>query len=312
MGILDDTLADATRPLPGAQVLRRTDDEAAVDDPILEQAAPPVDGATTLYRLQKESGVSPPQAPPGPHPAHDGGPRPSPRAVAAVEIHDASLPLINSRNGLETGEGQASRRQSDVRGQFASSDAAESISPSGDVVSTVVRGNVDTAPLSPEGTWVQVQRDDSNAQGSRETGRGAPSGDLHDETPPRAALRATDVPPLPPGPAGRHARHEAAAGAAPAPLQVPHEPGRPRAHAAPGVVVAVSNSPPGARFDAAPARPTLPAAPMPARPLPPADAAPRLSIGRIEVVVLAQAPAARQPAATADSAFASKNYLRRL
>lgn len=310
MGILDDTLADAARPLPGTEVLRRADDEAAADEPMLDVAPPPADGATTLYRLQKESGVSPPQAPPGLHPAHDGGPRSSPRAVAAVEMHDASLPLVNSRNGLETGEGQASRRQSDVRGQFASSDAAESISSSGDVVSTVVRSNVDTAPLSREGTWVQVQRDDSNAQGSRETGRGAPSGDLHRAAPPGATPEAVaaDAPSPPAGAGGRPALHEAAAG--PVPQPGPREAGRPRVDTAPRVGVAVS--PPPARLEALPARVAFPTAPTPARPAPATDAAPRLSIGRIEVVVLAPAPAARAPAAVADSAFASKNYLRRL
>ncbi|MCK7500250.1 MAG: hypothetical protein MZW92_65585 [Comamonadaceae bacterium] len=111
MGILDDTLLDAARPLPQLTVRRAIDDAALEFDP--EPAEEPT-AALTVFRLQKDGGVDPPVAPPAPRlrmqarlrRAHS-----TPRLGFLTTLRSSS---VTSIEGLENRSDRASTWNSDA------------------------------------------------------------------------------------------------------------------------------------------------------------------------------------------------------
>lgn len=308
MGILDDTLLDASRPLPQL-TLRR-----AAGDAVPEFAPEPADDpgeALTVYRLQKDGGGNPPVAPPAPRAVDAVSGAAGPLHAPVGKFDDATLQFVNSIEGLETGKGQASTRNSDAtdrQERLVSPDPSHRLDYGASTGSSVFSNRV-PSPSDDPGKF--VHRIGSSDGMRRATGRGAPSGEPVTPSP-DAALPANRGPGAFPPAAGQRAGEAAAAGAVDGF----------------GVEASAGVSPPAAaavgerRRQAAPlAAPPAPAAAARPAAVPAAaprmqaaspPAAPRLSIGRIEVTVLAAPQPAPKPAPAPSDAFLSKHYLRRL
>ncbi len=318
MGILDDTLRDADRPLPTRVLRRAMAGEAPAE-------APPDEGdGLTLYRLQKHGATTAPLAPPAPRAVEAGAPAARPFHAPVGIVIDASPQYGTSMDGLATGKGQESSRNSDATDRQQSSMSPDSLLRLDYDVATGVSIRSRQTPSPFDNFGNSVQRTDSSDGMRRETGRGAASGDPNNDTvAPAAAMPSPDsaaaISPMPDGtaretPAAVPGEALAAAVASPAtPAGAPPRTGR-----QPASAIAPTSSRP-ARVVAAPpavrspvsARVAADGPPAAARPEP-HDTAPRLAIGRIEVTVLGEAKPAPKPRAAADDAFLSKHYLRRL
>ncbi len=324
MGILDDTLSDASRPLP-AYTLRR----ASADEPLPDSAAEAAadDGeAMTIYRLQKSGAPIAPQAPPAPRAVEAGAPAASPFHAPVGNFIDASLQFVTSMDGLETGKGQEGTRNSNATDRQRPTDSPDPLLrlEYDDATGSSHSSRRDPSPLDDFGD--SAQRKDSSDGMRRATGRGAASGDPSEGPRQRAATLAAvgERRPQATLPARRRDDESQPTAAISTPAadgaatvvgaEAEHGPGqapadRPAAQVRPRSVAGVGEA--GGPVAAAP------------RPMPRehprgaadgADVQPRLSIGRIEVTVLSEPrPAARAaPSRPADEAFLSKHYLRRL
>jgi len=227
MGLLQDTVRDARRPLPASFALRRSAADASpieTDDPP-EPADP---GALTVYRLQKEGGSAPPMASPaGPRPAREAGaPAGRPEGIAVL-THGAVRPDRKVIDRVETRQDRLPEQQSDDSGVPASRVPAAPVAalmeagpaPAGsnpssaDVGNVPARAPVPASVVAPAGhgeaashvnpSDSQRERDSGNKPStgwSRENGQDAPSEDLSVRaagTPGRAAESAQDASPLP-------------------------------------------------------------------------------------------------------------------
>jgi len=323
MGILDDTLSDASRPLP-AYTLRR----AAAGEPVpdsVPDAAPDDGEAMTIYRLQKSGAPIAPQAPPAPRAVEAGAPAASPFHAPVGNFIDASHQFVTSMDGLETGKGQESTRNSNATDKQQPTDSPDTLLrlEYDDATGYSNSSRRDPSPLDDFGN--SAQRKDSSDGMRRATGRGAASGDppggprqramtlpaVGDggPRPIRPARRRDDAvspPPAPTAPADDRSLAGGSSGDPSGPAQAPAG-----SHSLPIDSHAVARGAAGSALAGDPLRPQ--------REQPPtssgrSDVQPRLSIGRIEVTVLSEPkPAARiAPSKTADDAFLSKHYLRRL
>jgi hypothetical protein len=346
MGILDDTLSDAGRPLP-QHLLRRSTETATSEstESTKLDPEPPADNgdALTVYRLQKDGGSIPPVAPA------------APRALAADvltgrPLHapvgfscDASRQSMISIDGLETGKEPVSTWNSDAtdRQERLFSPVVSHRLSYGESTRSSISSNQIPFPSDDPGKL--VQRIDSSDGMRRKRGRGAPSGDASAT---HAATMATDrqsgsetadrtapalVPPANGETAAQSSTGPAAAQASSAPLAAVFPPparwqaepspaagpGRVDAHAIPASDGAAPQPPgagrPGTRRSQLADTTPSEIRSQPGKPpgFTPA-VGPRLSIGRIEVTVVAapqQTPAQRP---VTDDAFLSKHYLRRL
>lgn len=320
MGILDDTLSDASRPLPRLTVRR-----APADAPEFDSEPPADDGdALTVYRLQKDGGHLPPVAPPAPR-ALDAGSFDAGSLHAPVGyFYDASRQSFISIDGLETGKEPVRTWNSDAtdkQERLASPDFSHRLSY-GVLTGSSISSSQVPSPFDYSGKL--VQRIDSSDGMRRTTGRGAPSGE------PSPLVAATATPAATSGATTSASEADDRTIAATGPDASAHsalpadsraqpasEQSRERAYAARDTSPATTGTGAGSRRVAS-------AGFMPASPRPPAGgqnsarsgtalaAAPQLSIGRIDVTVIAPAqPPARPPTAPSD-AFLSKHYLRRL
>jgi hypothetical protein len=336
MGILDDTLSDAGRPLPQSIVRRAATAATTEFDP-----EPPADngGALTVYRLQKDGGSIPPVAPAAPRVLDAGVSTERPLHAPVGFSCDASHQFMISIDGLETGKEPVRTWNSDAtdRQERLFSPVASHRLSYGEWTGSSISSNQLPSPSDDPGKL--VQRIDSSDGMRRKTGRGAPSGDTsaasaaatmannrqsRDETAeftapaidrpangkptaqPSTRLTSGQFSTALPSPARRQAKPSLAAG-----------PGRVDSHAIPVANSAAPQQPgagrPGTRHSqpADATRSEIRSEPGKPPGFPPA-VGPRLSIGRIEVTVIAaqqQAPA-QKPAT--DDAFLSKHYLRRL
>jgi hypothetical protein len=323
MGILDDTLSDASRPLPQLTVRRAPADAPEFD------SEPPADdgGALTVYRLQKDGGQLPPVAPPALR-ALDAGSSDAGSLHAPVGyFYDASRQSFISIDGLETGKEPVRTWNSDAtdkQERSVSPDFSHRLSYGVSTGSSISSSQV-PSPFDYSGKL--VQRIDSSDGMRRTTGRGAPSG----EPSPLAAAAAT---PADAG-AGRTLASassetdgrsiEATSAAVHTCPVIPtdslarpaSEPSRESDDAAPGTPLATTATGTGSRRVASDR--FTPASPRPqaseqssARSGNALAATPQLSIGRIDVTVIAPAQPPSRPPAAPNDAFLSKHYLRRL
>jgi hypothetical protein len=309
MGILDDTLHDAARPLPRLDLRRMPDEMQTEFD---REPAEDSGGALTVYRLQKDGGKLAPAAPSAPR-ALDAGSQTAGLFHAPVGYsNDASLQSVISIEGLETGKEQVSTWNSDATDKHELPVSPDSSHRLHYGVSTGSPVSSSRVPSPSDDPGKLVYRIESSDGMRRETGRGATSGGLpfvgeQAELP--AALPAIPAA----APRAPAARHKDITAAVPRELNLGGRSGTSDAHAIP-VVPTAGAAPSGARAlspaAVAPAR--REAAGARAQPVAAAPAAPRLSIGRIEVTVVSAPQAPARPAAAPTEAFLSKNYLRRL
>jgi hypothetical protein len=311
MGILDDTLLDAARPLPQLTLRRAIDDAAPEFDP---EPAEESTAALTVFRLQKDGGVDPPVAPPAPRAVDAGKASARPLHAPVGFFDDATLQFVTSIEGLETGKGQASTWNSDAtdrQERLVSSEPSHRLDYGVSTGSSVFSNRV-PSPFDDPGNL--VHRIESSDGMRRATGRGAPSGET---APARIAADPAVMAQELPTAARRGPQPNADERTAGAAAALPGGAMPPLAGAdvePMGEVVTV----PAARRPTAEARPAAqipqPALRSDTNPvrMSQSAAAPRLSIGRIEVTVLSAPQAAAKPAAAPTDAFLSKHYLRRL
>jgi len=320
MGLFDDTIRDARRPLWGGWVRR----EAADDEPVLEAGddEPPEqsNGMQTIFRYQKaesrsglreaslRSGMESNHLPvddPSSAGTKDGSPRPP----AWLSAGDSSYSARADGRVGNLATGQAEHIGSSKR---AVTDADFESLPARSAVSSV---SVESGSLRERQSVIQNDSATSESRNGatyveQQTGRGAPS-----DTPSAAEGAA------PSAATSMAVRGRAAAGrkAAGADRVTEHTvPAAPRT----GRTEAVA--------DGAAAPSSLPQHRVAARVIPAmqgdggrpvrvetaagaADAAPNLVIGRIDVTVLAhEPPAPRQSSPAPERGFLSRNYLKRL
>src|SRR5574340_471600 len=240
MGILDDTLADAARPLPTAVLRRAPIDGAPEFDP--EPVAEPSDDLT-VYRLQKDGGNIPPPAPPVPRAVDAGAPEARPLHAPVGIVNDASLQFVISNEGLETGKEPVSTRNldaTDKQQRLVSTDPIHRWYYADSTVSLAFSRRV---PFTFDARSKSVSRIESSDGMRRATGRGAPSGDPD----PSPAVKA------PAAPADSPADTLATAGPAPAAMTAPEVPGT--------ATPTVANGIPATTAAAITARPTAPLLP---------------------------------------------------
>jgi hypothetical protein len=345
MGLFNDIIRDAHRPLAAGR-LRRSPDEAGIEAP-LEQPdlAPeePDSGMHTVFRFQK-----------GESPAASGGSREaSPRSRARtagaltadplstgaeVEAPEPSvnesvsgnegISVVEVNRGSELATGQVRHVPTDK--MAAANVKSESHThPSASLSERVETESFREVQKSdiPESRERSVSGNEVASQ-SRPSGRGAsPS-----ETPPpdgphggeSSITKASTRPAADPGPAwGRpnpppgwdRSAHDAGLTNEPTPALQPATPPSPPADAPP--VERPLRRPLKATSAISPRTPEPPVAVTSARrpaPGPPESASPSLVIGRLDVVVVADPPARSKGTAAPQSsgAFLNRNYLKRL
>lgn len=337
MGILNDTLLDALRPLPptGGWV-RRSLDPSTEAAPVEPEAIPEDSGALTLYRLQKDGGGGLPAVPSDPRAGDAGmfahGPLPAP--AVNPKGHDASPRVTGWMS--ERPEGKTPFDARDRPERDLSAAAIQSAEGAGSSAMASVTRRAPEA-LDRLSTPVEPDQVEDNARRGRETtlpaGRGTPSGGptatgAHRQGPP--PLRASPGPPAghptgslpesawgvdsppsrPSATASPLAQDGGAGGQAPPPASAPPGP------AARGPTEGGALAPPEALIEGHPGPGRAPSAlaqpPPPSGPLMAEGSGPRLHIGRIEVLVVAPAKTEQKPPAWREEGFLSRNYLRRL
>lgn len=320
MGLFDDTIRDARRPLWGGWVRR----EAADDEPVREAGddEPPEEsnGMQTIFRYQKaesRSGLREASLRtgmesnhlPADDPSSAGIKDGSPRSPAWLSAGDSSYSVKADGRVGNLATGQAEHIGSSKR---AVTDADFESLPARSAVSSV---SVESGSL---GERYVVIRNDSVTSESRngatyveqQTGRGAPSDTPSTEAGPKRSAAASAVV------HGRDAEERKAEDAAPvAGRTVPAATRTDRAGtmvedgaAVPSVLhqqAAAHLAPPAHGDGRRPARAETTAGA--------ADASPNLVIGRIDVTVVAHEPPAPRPSSSApERGFLSRNYLKRL
>jgi len=340
MGLFQDTIRDAHRPLGGGLLRRAVDAQAdvPVEDPEPMAAEEPASGMQTIFRFQKEGA---PVSMPGPPQASSrpqvGNVRPSSgdplSASAEVESptriapgdRDNVIPTTfdRSNGNLETRQperlspGEAAAAHASAR-----STTYQPVFPSVPEDKVFSRPVLDSAVMS--GSELNARRGNDSFE-SRESGRDAPS-ESSLSAPPVAAPASEPAPAV----ASPGARDRVSSPGAGAPDSL--EASLPSADsalssAAQGVSAAVTGRPrPAPTSHHVPISSPLTRAPLGAHPLPgpgprpgPLGRAeptpePRLVIGRIDVVVTATTPPVTAPADSGGNqrGFLSRNYLKRL
>jgi hypothetical protein len=321
MGLFNDTLHDARRPLAGGWVRRAPDEsEAGAPEEDYTQDSTP-SGMQTVFRFQKAGqnlpreasirpGVGIARLPVG-DPLSAGAEVESPRPHATNDGETRISVLGDSRESeLETGQ--------EIHGSPGKIAAANVVSESKTHQSVVLPGPIETESNHethrseiPEGSEQLVSRQRETFQ-SRPTGRGAPSETSLASTPaqPGAAARTGQAAGLAFDSVFEHAapHHYARDGGA----AIAHIESSPAREPLSETRASAATRPDRANHAAAqdPRRATELATEFATKPTPPS-----LIIGRIDVVVVADAAPPQtqtQPTARADRGFLSRNYLKRL
>jgi hypothetical protein len=342
VGLLDDTIRDARRPLAGAWVRRAAADEPEISLPDaddLTEGAP--SGMQTVFRFQKaespalpgglrEASYQPgadarlPAGDPLSAGTEDESPKPPAKNVAGDR--DISVKSHSRTSILETGqEEHASPSRMAVANAGFESATVQSVVSSGPVETESYREQQSNIPAGSERP---VSRSGETYR-SRPTGRGAPSEAF---SVPSKTLPSTpaEAPPVAPrtrswkaGEASPSGAPPEAGGAVAGPAAVPAElldvaeyaaahqetvqrPATARGTAFPEPSPVVwPATPPGHGTRMPPLRSPFPGTTEPAQP--------GLVIGRIDVVVVAGNAQPQSPSGPrADSGFLSRNYLKRL
>lgn len=341
MGLFDDTIRDARRPLPGTWVRREMlpEVETPEEEP-LEPAAP--SGMTTIFRFQKG----------GPSPVMEGGSREAsfrlgvgesdlpagdPLSVGSeVEKPDFSakdvngnrdiISVLGDNRGNELATGQVNH------GSPGKRTAAEMIAESRTHQSVVVPGPVESDPVHqthksrlPEGSGRFVSEREETYQ-SRASGQGAPSDSFSAPvTPLRSGQPGTTAAERPEGTDAHRSTGVPFPGFAGGGENI-HPPQAGGGMQVPAMAPERSDGPWGEV--GATSRPMRSAPPVPplsgedgmgvpmdyAPPRASGEQPPHLVIGRIDVVVVSNGSPATRSGTTArtDTGFVSRNYLKRL
>lgn len=334
MGLFDDTIRDARRPLAGAWVWRAAaDDETEVDQPMVDEPADSEpSGMQTVFRFQKAGSPAMPggsreasfqrgaeynRLPAGdllPAGAEDESPEPP--AVNVTGNRGISVASDNRTSNLETGQEEhaSPSKMAVANAGIESATTVQSVVSPDPVGTKPSRGQ---QPNIPEGSEQPVSRSGEPYQ-SGPTGRGAPS-EFFFSLPPGTDWEQSSPSPIHSRPAATRPieawpRPEGVTGAPQAkgldlPATTPEAPMPRRGTVFPAPA-------PDLRPTGAIGSPSRGGVHTPT-PSPagggPEPAAPGLVIGRIDVVVVAGNTQA-QPAARpqTDGSFLSRNYLKRL
>ena len=314
MGLFNDTIRDARRPLAGGWVRRASDEsEASLPEEDYSQDSLP-SGMQTVFRFQKAGQFLPREAsiqpgaglsrPPVGDPLSAGAEVESPRSPATNDGETLISVLGDSReSALETGQ--------EIHGSPGKVAAANVVSESKTHQSVVLPGPIETElnhethrSEIPEGSERLVSRQRETFL-SRPTGRGAPSETSLATARPGAAARTTQ--------AAEFATGFAFESSAPQSFDRDGGAAIANVESSPAREFAAQESLSEARTSAAarPGRTAHAASPGPGRASEPTP--PSLIIGRIDVVVVADAaPPQPQATARAGRGFLSRNYLKRL
>lgn len=349
MGLLNDTLIDAMRPLPeSGSRLRRSADPNIEAAPEAMEDAMDESGALTIYRLQKDGSSGLPAVPSDLRAGDAGMQLHDPLSAPAVNSreHDASPRVDIWKSGLETGERQESVTRSEAKDRQERFAAAVSTFPSDDAESFMSRSESGRTPDVNESASNLVERNEGESNARRVTGRGTPSGEPHLPPPAEQPMREVAI-----ADTGRHhdkggtpqagetvgntpmasamrsggeglladslnskASPENVAGRSPQPAGYPgfEEAGFLPAAPLP-IADAVSVAGVTARHRIPPVDASSQQAPIGTPEYHPvSDAGPRLQIGRIDVLVVADEKPKARSNPSRDDGFLSRNYLRRL